>query len=145
VTDKLVREDTQKVVQELLQDKMDVTISEADLDSVRRVPKSKNQQNTGAPRPILVTFVRNSLRQKVISKRRILKGTGIGVHDVLTKTNQFIYNETKKMAKDMNKIQSVWTWNGITIVLLEDKGNKIKYNVRTVKDIKVIQDRHGKD
>ena len=87
--------------------------------------------------------MRHSDRQKVISNRRCLKGSGIGVHEVLTKASQYIYDQARDMAKSAEEVQSVWTWNGVTHVLAEDKQKTYKYQVRSVHDVLEIAKKHS--
>ena len=95
VTGRIIPENTEEVVKNFLEVKMDISIEETDLDSARRIQKTGKQRDTGTPRPIVVNFMRNSTRQKVISNRRCLRGTGIGVHEVLTKGFQYIYDAAR--------------------------------------------------
>ena len=77
--------------------------------------------------------MRNSNRQKVIANRRRLKGTGIGVHEVLTQASKYIFDATKDMAKSVSKVKSVWAWQGVTHVLVDDGQTTIRYRVHSVK------------
>ena len=87
--------------------------------------------------------MRNSNRQKVIANRRRLKGTGIGVHEVLTQASQYIYDATRDMAKSVSKVQSVWTWQGVTHVLVDDGDTAIKCRVHSLKDIQDIAKKYA--
>ena len=132
VTGRIIPENTEEVVKNFLEVKMDISIEETDLDSARRIQKTGKQRDTGTPRPIVVNFMRNSTRQKVISNRRCLRGTGIGVHDA-----------ARSMSKSVDNVKSVWTWNGITYVLAEDKDRTYKYKVRSLQDIQAVAKKHA--
>ena len=143
VTQRMIPENTEEVVKNFMKDKMGISIEETDLDSAVRIKNSGKQQDSGAPQPIVVKFTRHSTRQKVISNRRCLKGTGIGVHEVLTKGFQYIYDQARTMAKTVDKVKSVWTWNGITYVLAEDEVNTYKYKIRSIQDINDVAKKHS--
>ena len=87
--------------------------------------------------------MRNSTRQKVISNRRCLKGTGIEVHEVLTKVFQYIFDAARNMSKSVDNVKSVCTWNGITYVLAEDKDKIYQYKVRSSQDIQAVAKKHS--
>ena len=105
----MIHENTEEVVRDFLKEKMGTNIKTEDLDSARRIPRPPKQHDTGKPRAIVVKFMRNSDRQKVISKRRCLKGSGIGVHvhEVLTKASQYIYDQARDMARSAEEVKFV--------------------------------------
>ena len=90
-TQRLELENTEKVLCQLLQNKMDMYVNKEDLSFAKRLPKPAKQRGSDTPIPILVKFMRNSNRQKVIANRRRLKGAGIGVHEVLTQASKYIF------------------------------------------------------
>ena len=137
-TQRLELENTEEVLCQLLQNKMEIDVNKDDLSFAKRLPKPAKQRGSDTPRPILVKFMRNSNRQKVIANRRCLKGTGIGVHEVLTQASKYIFDATKDMAKSVSKVKSVWTWQGVTHVLVDDGQTAIKYRVHSVKNIQDI-------
>ena len=142
-THNMSRENTEEVVRNLLKEKMGTNIKTEDLDFAKRIPRPVKQRDRGTPRAIVVKFMRHSDRQKVIANRRCLKGSGIGVHEVLTKHSQYIYDQARDMAKSAEEVQSVWTWNGITHVLAEDKQKTYRYQVRSIHDILEIAKKHS--
>ena len=145
ITQSMIHENTEEVVRVFLKEKMGTIIKTEDLDSARRIPRPPKQRDTGKPRAIVVKFMRNSDRQKVISNRRCLKGSGIGVHEVLTKASQYIYDQARDMARSAEEVKFVWTWNGITHVLAEDKEKTYRYQVRSVHDVLAIAKKHSRD
>jgi hypothetical protein len=99
VSNKIIPEDTEQIILDTLS-KTGVTLCVEDIDSATRIP---NHKNTATPRTIDIRFTRHSTRQKVLSSRRNLKGTGVGVHESLTKWNQFIYDQAKDMVRNVDK------------------------------------------
>ena len=145
ITDKMDPEDTEEVVCNFLKDNMDITVTVADLDSARRVRKTDKDRNSSKPRPIVCEFIRHSVRQKVITNRRKLKGTGIGIHEMLTEGNRYVYEATQDMAKSVNleEVKKVWTWNGVTHILAEDDKKIYRYVVRSIQDINNVEKLHS--
>ena len=99
----MIHENTEEVVRDFLKEKMGTNIKTEDLDSARRIPRPPKQRDTGKPRAIDVKFMRNNDREKVISNRRCLKASGIGVHGVLTKASQYIYDQAIETWRDLLK------------------------------------------
>jgi hypothetical protein len=141
-TKKIIPENTEQVTLDIAL-KTGVTLQMEDLDSATRIPKPMHARHTATPRPIEVKFTRRIIRQKVLSSRRQLKGTGVGVHEVLSKSNQIVYEQAKDMVKNVAKATKVWTWDGITTILVEDEGNSTKYRVRNLEQIKQIAETHS--
>lgn len=141
-TGRATQEDTEKVVMDVLS-QTGVELENQDIDFARRIKKPKHLQNTATPRPIEVKFTRRSTKQKIIQKRRLLKGTGIGVHEQLCYQNQVIYNEARKLEKSMDKIKAVWIWDCTVVLLTEVQGLKTKYRVRSLEKLKEIERNYG--
>jgi len=140
-TQQIIPEDTEKVVQDIAL-KAGITLQKEDLDSARRVPRP-NHVRAETPRVIEVRFMRHNVRQKFLSSRRNLKGTGIGVHEVLTKLHQYIYDQAKDMVQNVEKAKTAWTWNGITTILVENNGKTYKHKVRAVEEIKRVAEKYS--
>ena len=68
----------------------------------------------------------------------------LGVHEVLTKARQYIYDQARDMARPAEEVKCVWTWNGITHVLAEDREKTYKYQVRSVLDVLAIAKKHSR-
>ena len=64
---------------------------------------------------------------------------------MLTKASQYIYDQARDMARSAEEVKFVWTWNGITHVLAEDKEKTYKYQVRSVHDVLAIAKKHSRD
>jgi hypothetical protein len=141
-TKKIIPEDIGKVILDIAS-KTGVTLQIEDLDSATRVPKPLHARHTATPRTIEVKFTRHIIRQKVLLSRKELKGTGVGIHEVLSKSNQIVYEQAKDMVKNVAKATKVWTWDGVTTILVEDEGKSIKYRVRDVEQIKQIAETHS--
>ena len=142
-TNKIIPEDVGSLVQDVIS-KTGVSIKEDDIDIVARIPKSKQQKNTATPRVIEVKFTRHTLRQKVLLARRKLKGTGIGINEILTSHNKYLYDEARNMATKVDKVKAVWTWDGIpTILVQEDNGHELKYKIRSVEDIQRVAEKYS--
>jgi hypothetical protein len=137
---KVIPEDMEKTVLDVAL-KSGVTLTAEDIDSARRIPKL--QTHTTTPRAIEVRLTRHIIRQKILTSRRNLKGTGIGIHEELSKVHQFIYDQARDMVRNVEKAKTVWTWNGVSTVLFEDDGQSYKYQVRSVEEIRKAAEKHS--
>ena len=72
---------TDKIGVDLVGDKLGIELKEEGINLSYRA-KHANKRNKHEPRPIYVGFTRLSVRRKIISARRKLKGTGQGIQEV---------------------------------------------------------------
>lgn len=96
-------EDTNNIVMELVEKKLNIKLSPEDIDRSHRVGKSENN----AP-AIIVKFTRHDIKTQILRARRQLKGTRVIIREDLTKINQNLL----KAAKANVKVTNAWSWDG---------------------------------
>lgn len=134
-TRKIIPEDTIKIVKDMVKDELEIDLTDEDLDSVHR----EKRRSDGKPRSIIANFTRNTVRNKVLSARRKLKGTHKGVQEVLSFRTQFLLDQAKDMCEYDNKARTAWSWNGIVTILVDLGGERTKRcTVTNVDDIRKI-------
>ena len=74
-------ENTDVLAMEVIDTKMDIKITENDIDRAHRIGKPKNN---GKPRPIILKFVRYNDRKKVFFSKKLLKISGVSITESLT-------------------------------------------------------------
>lgn len=142
---KPVRENTDKVVLDLVKEKLGIELKEEDIDHTYRVQHHNMYQNKpGRPRPVVVKFVRYNIRQKIMSSRRELKETGIGMHDFLTHGRQRLLQITQNLVKHVKRAKACWTWDGNVTVLIDLGGGQEKrIGVNSIRDLEFISYKYG--
>ncbi|XP_072018137.1 uncharacterized protein [Amphiura filiformis] len=93
-----LKECTDTIVKDLAKEKLGITINDSDVDRSHRVGKMNEEKQDGSKkhRAILVKFTSYRSRNKVIKARSKLKGSGITIHEDLTKQNQILLSKTGK-------------------------------------------------
>ena len=128
---------TDKVVIDLVKDKLGLELKEEDINHSFRA-KHANKRNRNDPRPIHVGFTRLSVRRKVIQERRKLKGTGFGIQEVLCYGKSQLLHYSQKLVNDFDQAKATWSWNGMIYILVnEGKEGSVdkKIPIRTFRDI----------
>ena len=98
-------ENMDDIVLKTINEKLDVAITENEIDRSHRIGRKKGGQR---PRPIIVKLTRYNTRKKVFASKRKLKGMGVSITESLT---------TKRM-EQLNKVTeehgftNVWTTDG---------------------------------
>lgn len=138
---KTVPENTDKTVMKLAKEKLGIELREEDLDRTHRATHAK--RSDGKPRAIVAKFTRYNTRAKIIQARRELRGSGIGIHDLLTKHKQSLLNDAKEAVKAHPRIKAAWSWDGNITILIDIGGGKDKrFNVNSAMDIKDLVRRY---
>lgn len=115
-------EESSAIVIQMLKDKLDLKVFPQEIDIAHRLGKFSTEGN----RPVIVRFVRRSLKKKVISLRRNLKGTAIVIREDLTNKNaKLLENVSVK-----TEVKNAWSDNGHIIALLLN-GKKMKVTMYT--------------
>ena len=96
------------------------TLTENDIDAAHRIGRPRD----GKPPAIIVRFFRRDWKEKVISSRRQLKGTGYVITEDLTSLNQKLLNR----ARFHEGVNAAWSWNGHIWCETKD-GLKVKLHV----------------
>jgi hypothetical protein len=107
---KPIPENTDKLVMDLSKDKLGIELKEEDIDRTHRV--SGKRRTDGKSRAIVAKFTRYNIRNKVIKARSELKGTHIGIQDLLCKTKQELLNKSKDMVNQVPRAKAAWSWDG---------------------------------
>lgn len=99
-------EDLSVVLTDLFSDKLNIQISQKDIDYVFRL-KSKNRR-TDAPTPIIINFVSNITRNKVFLAKKQLKNSKVSIFEDLTRVRyNLLMTAKERFGKNM-----AWTENG---------------------------------
>ena len=90
---------------EVIDTKMDIKITDNDIDKTHRVRKPKSN---GKPRPVIIKFVRYNDRKKVFSSKKLLKNSGVSI------TESFTAFRMKKLtnARETFRFRNVWIVDG---------------------------------
>jgi len=111
---------TEKSVLDLCKTDLGLDLCSKDIEVSYRL----RSQNTGAPRPILVTFASRKIRNEVYERRRVLKGkVGAKVYicENLTASVSEIVREARQLVKD-KRLHSCWTSGGSVVVKRTEAG-----------------------
>ena len=74
-------EDANTLVLEVIYTKMEIKITQNDIDRTHRIGTSKT---SGKPRPLIIKFVQYSDRKKVFSSKTLLQDSGVSIMENLT-------------------------------------------------------------
>lgn len=121
-------EHTTNLVIDLIADKLDIELTDLDIDRTHRVGKPTGD----SPRAILVKFVRHDIKSKVIKARRHLKGTKIVIKEDLTVQNQILLRSVKTSEVTSN----AWSWDG-KIFCTKTGSGKI-HSIHSTDDLKKL-------
>lgn len=104
-------EQSNQVALNIIRDRLDIQITESDLDRSHRLGKRKNTDDntTRRPRPIIVKFCTYGKRQHVFQTKRKLKSTGITITESLTAKRAELLRRTKTH----DAVKNAWTLDGI--------------------------------
>ena len=97
-------ENTDDIVINTVQDKMEITVFINDIDRTHRIGKKV----AGKTRPIIVKLARYNMRRKIFVNKKRLKGKKISITESLTAKRIKILNE----AREKIGFTSVWTSDG---------------------------------
>ena len=100
------QENTDDIALEIFREKLDLELTQRDLDRIYRI--GKNDKSSNRPRPVIVKFIRYNDRNKIFSKKKQLKNSGISIKESLTKLGM------SKLAKAREEFgfRNVWTVDG---------------------------------
>ena len=95
---------TSQVVRKLFRDKLNVTVSETDIDIAHRLGNFEKDRE----RSVIVRFTRRSVRNEVIQNRKKLKDTPVIITDNLSPANMRLFYRLKELVGGRN----VWSIEG---------------------------------
>ena len=101
----------------LVNDRLQVSMNENDIDAIHRTGTNRD----GRPRGVIIKFVRRTLKEKVMSSKKMLKGSGFVITEDLTKNNLALFHAVK----DNTNVLHAWTVNG-KVFAIKDDGSKIE-------------------
>jgi len=131
-------ENTNDVVVNIAQEKMGIELEPEDLDRSHRIGKFKAP---GKHRPLIVKFARYNVRQNFMKNRKQLKGTSIGVSDLLTKFSQHLLHRANELVDQSRHVKAAWSWDGKVHVLIQHDGQPSRK--LTINNQKNLQDDFG--
>ena len=103
---------TSESVVNFLKHELDVDISHSEIDKAHPIGKSQD----GKPPPLIVKFSNHRSKEKVLSRRRSLKGKRIFITEDLTKQNYQLLQAAKKHSS----VSSCWSHNGKILAKCEN-------------------------
>ena len=112
-------ENTDDLVLKTINEKLDVDITENEIDRSHRIGRKKFGHRL---RPITVKLTRYNTRKKVFASKRKLKGTGVNTTESLTAKRM----EQLNKAKEGHGFTNVWTTDGR---ILFKRPNENKSNI----------------
>lgn len=134
-------ENTDEVIKKLAAEKIKVPITDADIDRTHRIGKPKQ----GVPRAIVVKFTRYNVKNQIMRARRNLKGSRIGIQEMLTVYKQRLLGRAQELVKEASWVKSTWSWDGRIYVLVQPEGQEEgkKHLVKCQQDLnKIWHDHH---
>ena len=115
-------EDTDEMVLGVINDKLNMEMSQVSVDRSHRLGKRKGPGQK--PRAIIVKFTRYKDRHLVFRNKKLLKGSDISVTESLTLKRM----EHLQKAREQHRFANVWTLDG-KIMFKGNKGNpKVYYS-----------------
>lgn len=103
-----VNENTDKVVRQVVKEKLGIDLAATDIDRSHRITPRQATPGDGKPRVIIMKFARYNVRQLIYSNRAKLKGTKIFIHEDLTSHRQSLVN----VANRSPQVLKVYTTDG---------------------------------
>lgn len=129
-------ENTDEKIIKLANEKMEVPLTGHDIDRTHRTGK----RIAGKHRPIVVKFCRYNMRYKFIKSRKNLKGTKVGVQELLTPYTQHLLKRANELVSQSRYVKAAWTWDGRVCVQIEQNGRKRTETVKHHDDLQKIFD-----
>jgi hypothetical protein len=130
-----IKEDTDKRIMDLAKDKLGIVVKEEDIDRTHRA--TRTMRGDGKPRAIIAKFSRFNIRDKIIKARTDLKGTHIGIQELLCKEKQELLEKARELASNVPRVKSAWSWDGNIFILIQS-GKPRKHIMRSMWDIQNI-------
>ena len=90
---------------EVVETKMDIKITDNDIDRTHRIGKPKSN---GKTKPVIIKFVRYNDRKKIFSSKKLLKDSDVSITESLTAFRMKKLNN----ARETFGFRNVWTVDG---------------------------------
>ena len=104
--------------------KMSCPVEKFDIDIAHVLPTSLPKEKGT---PIIVKFVRRSVRNAVFAKKKVLAGTGMAITESLTKRRLRLVDEARKIVG----FKMVWTMKGVVYAM----SNGRRQVISSIKDV----------
>ena len=114
--------DTKEMVLDVINDKLNMEMSQVSIDRSHRLGKRKGPGQK--PRAIIVKFTRYKDRHLVFRNKKLLKGSGISVTESLTLKRV----EHLKKAREQHGFADAWTLDGKIMFKGNDGNPKVYYS-----------------
>ena len=102
--------ETHKKIEDIIKKKLNV--ENLDIDIVHRLGRYRSESD----RHIIVKFSSHKCANAVLYKRRALKGSGIGIHEDLTRANA----QRLRLVNDLDTVEKAWSKNGDIFALTKE-------------------------
>ena len=99
-------ENTDQICIDLINEKLDINLTEKDIDRSHRIGMKKDDNNKS--RPIILKLVRYNTRKRIFLNKKRLKGTGVSITESLTVRKM----DELKNARVEHGFENVWTVDG---------------------------------
>ena len=130
-------ENTDEIIKELANEKMSVPLEDSDIDRTHRLGKPE----PGKTRAIVAKFTRYNTRQQFVQNRKKLKGSKIGIHDLLNPFNKNLLKQAQILVTKCNHVTAAWSWDGKIYVRVNVDGRIKKIPVLYGTDLNKLYDR----
>ncbi len=87
------------------QDKLNVSVEEIEITAIHDLPKRKDGTT-----PVIVQLSSVDKKTDLMRKRKCLKGSNVFLNDQLTKVNNDLFAEARRLKRE-NKLYGTWTMN----------------------------------
>jgi hypothetical protein len=103
---------------DLLNTNLLLNLTTADINLVHRLPRANTNASSSAatkPTPVIIQFVNKSIRNSVLSNRKLLKGKGFSITEQLTSRKAAILRKASELVTS-SKLLSAWSHDGKVLV-----------------------------
>ena len=87
-------------------DKLNVSVEEIEITAIHDLPKRKDGTT-----PVIVQLLSVDKKTDLMHRRKNLKGSNVFLNDQLTRTNNELFAEARRLKKE-GKLYGTWTMNG---------------------------------
>lgn len=79
-------------------------------------------------------FARYNVRQRFMKNRKQLKGSRVGVQDLLAPFTQHLFKRARDLVEQSRHVTAAWTWDGkvmVNVIYANDKTRKVHITSQT--------------
>lgn len=107
--------DIYSVVLKFLCEKLKIKMDKSDISFCHRLGKKSPTKDK--PRPVVIQFCKRWTRDMIFNNKRLLKGSGVIITEMLTSENLSLFKKAREMFD-----KRAWTFNGL--VYIDVSGNR---------------------